>query len=100
MAANVRKQFDAVLASNQHATVIFVRQAAPVSGLWDALLVPDITRKLLKNACLLALKAGLVKIGIDSKLGTSGRQVRHPTNVGHDSLCTDKKARTDITVLA
>jgi hypothetical protein len=26
--------------------------------------------------------------------------VRHPTNVGHDSLCTDKKARTDSTVLA
>jgi hypothetical protein len=26
--------------------------------------------------------------------------MRHPTNVGHDSLRTDKNARTDITVLA
>jgi hypothetical protein len=68
--------------------------------LWDAFLVPDVSRKLFKNTFLLALKAGLVKICIDSKLGTSGRQVRHPTNVGHDSLCTDKKARTDSTVLA
>jgi hypothetical protein len=68
--------------------------------LWDAFLVPNVTRKLLKNTLLLALKAGLVKICVDSKLGTSGRQVRHPTNVGHDSLCTDKKARTDSTVLA
>jgi hypothetical protein len=62
-----------MLATDQHATVIFVRQAAPVSGLWDALLVPDITRKLIKDTFLLALKAGLVKIRVDSKLGTSGR---------------------------
>jgi hypothetical protein len=88
------------LAANQDPTVVFLEQATPVSGLWDAFLMPDVTRKLFKNAFLLALKAGLVKIRINSKLGTSGRQVRHPTNVGHDSLCTDKKARTDSTVLA
>jgi hypothetical protein len=63
-------------------------------------LVAHITRKLLKNTFLLALKAGLVKICIDGKLGTSGRQLRHPTYVGHDSLRTDKKARTERTVLA
>jgi hypothetical protein len=63
-------------------------------------MVPDVTRKLFKNTFLLSIKAGLVKICVDSQLGSSGRQMRHPTNVGHDSLRTDKKASTDRTVLA
>jgi hypothetical protein len=92
MPADVREQLDAILIAHEHTPIIFMGQTTPVSNFGHAFLVPDIDGRLLKNACLLAGKKRFVKVCSDWKLGASWRQMRHPTNVGHDSLRTEKNA--------
>ena len=100
VATDIREQFDAAIAAHQNATAALCRQGAPVTWLGDELFVPDINRGLLEDKVLLTCEQRFVKIGCDGKLCARRRNVRHPTNVGHDSLRSDHKASRAKTVLA
>src|SRR5690606_20697730 len=89
--AYVGDQLDALRGVHQRAAVVFLDERAPIAGLGNQFLVADVDRRLLENDFLLACVKGFVKIGADGKLGASRRDVRHPTNVGHDSLRSEKK---------
>ena len=100
VATDVGEQLDAVIAAKENAPAAFGRQGAPVAWLGDEFFVPDINGGVPENTRLLACQQRFVKIGCDWKLGTRRRNMRHPTNVGHDSLRTDNKASRARTMLA